>query len=308
MALDFPDPRRSLGTFVAPRARMTWGPRFAQLVARKTAEATAASIAPLTTVRTSAAARAMEGIGNEWTCRLYDGTFHLPAPPDRAPAVTLVFVQSRTGNTVTDRPDELGGGDADRHLIYEGLSRVAAGAVLAGARTATGAGTFFSVWHPELVALRRSLGLPRHPVQVVVSKSGHVDVEGTMLFNVPDVPVVVLAGRECLRKSREWRSRRPWLRVLPVQASWADTLAHFRSESGISRVSVVGGRTIASALIDADAVQDLLLTTTSSESGEPDTPYYSGAHRPDVATITEKTGLGSAGPIRVEHLAVSREV
>jgi hypothetical protein len=31
---------------------------------------------------------------------------------------------------------------------------------------------FFSVWHPELVALRESLGLSRHPAQVVVSKRG----------------------------------------------------------------------------------------------------------------------------------------
>lgn len=275
-------------------------------MARKTAEAAGARIAPLTTVSTSPAARGMAGIGNEWSRRLYDGEFHLPAPPDHVPALTLVFVQSRTGNTATDRPGDLGGGDADRHLIYEGLSRVAADAVLAGARTARGAETLFSVWHPEMIALRQSLRLPRHPVQVVVSKDGHLDVDGTMLFNVPDAPVVLLAGRECLRKSRRWRWRRPWLSVLPLQASWAGTLARLRSESGISRLSVVGGRAIASALVDAGVVQDLLLTTTSSDGGEPHTPYYTGAHRPDMVTITEKTGLGSAGPIRVEHLAIKR--
>lgn len=283
---------------------MTWGRRFEELVARKTAEAAGASMTPLTTVRTSPAARGMAGIGNEWSRRLYDGEFHLSTPPDRVPALTLVFVQSRTGNTVTDRPDELGGGDVDRHLVYEGLSRVAADAVLAGARTASGAETLFSVWHPEMIAFRQSLRLPRHPVQVVVSKDGHLDVDGTMLFNVPDAPVVLLAGRECLRKSRRWRFRRPWLSVLPLQASWAGTLARLRSESGISRVSVVGGRAVASTLVDAGVVQDLLLTTTSTDGGEPDTPYYIGPRAPTLALITEKRGEGSEGPIRVEHFAI----
>jgi hypothetical protein len=48
---------------------------------------------------------------------------------------------------------------------------LAADAVLAGAgsvhRTA-----FFSVWHPELIAVRASLGLRCHPAHIVVSKRG----------------------------------------------------------------------------------------------------------------------------------------
>src|SRR3712207_8639295 len=53
------------------------------------------------------------------------------------------------------------GGATDKHVIYEGLSRVAADAVLAGAGTVRGAQLIFSVWHPELVALRSGVGLPR---------------------------------------------------------------------------------------------------------------------------------------------------
>ena len=52
----------------------------------------------------------------------------------------------------------LGGGETDKHLIYEGLSRVAADAVLAGAETIRGGDIVLSVWHPELVRLRASLG------------------------------------------------------------------------------------------------------------------------------------------------------
>ena len=83
--------------------------------------------------------------------------------------MSLVFVQSRDGNTVADNPSTLGGGDTDKHLVYEGLSRVDADAVLAGAATARSERMVFSVWHPELVALRCSLGHRRHPAQVVVT-------------------------------------------------------------------------------------------------------------------------------------------
>jgi hypothetical protein len=37
----------------------------------------------------------------------------------------------------------------DKHLIYEGLSRAAADAVLAGAATVRAGDIVFSVWHPE---------------------------------------------------------------------------------------------------------------------------------------------------------------
>ena len=73
----------------------------------------------------------MRAIGNAWSRLHYDGDFYLPALPRDVPAVSLVFVQSRDGNTASPHPERLGGGAADTHLIYEGLSRVAADAVLA---------------------------------------------------------------------------------------------------------------------------------------------------------------------------------
>ena len=108
-----------------------------------------------------------------------------------------MFVQSRDGNTAAGDPSALGGGETDKHLLYEGLSRVAADAVLVGARTIHPA-AFFSVWHPELVALRLSLGLSRHPAQLVISKRGHFDFT-SLLFNVPGVPVFLIGGEGCSR-------------------------------------------------------------------------------------------------------------
>jgi hypothetical protein len=61
-------------------------------------------------------------IGNAWTRRLFDGPFYLSAAPrDGVPVTGLVFVRSRDGNTVAKDPGTLGGGEADRHLVYEGL-------------------------------------------------------------------------------------------------------------------------------------------------------------------------------------------
>ena len=71
--------------------------------------------------------------------------------------MSLVFVQSRDGNTGANNPAELGGGPTDKYLIYEGLSRVAADGVMAGAST-IGKSVFFSITHPQLVALAARVG------------------------------------------------------------------------------------------------------------------------------------------------------
>ena len=134
------------------------------MVERKTRQASAAAIPGfLTTVRGGHAG--LTAIGNAWSREIFDGPFYVRDPGPVEPSVSLVLVQSLDGNIVADDPATLGGGLTDQHLVYEGLSRVAADAVLAGART-VGPRTFFSVWHPALVDLRGQLGKPRHPAQL----------------------------------------------------------------------------------------------------------------------------------------------
>src|SRR4029078_9723020 len=126
--------------------------------------------------------------------RLFVGAFYVTRPhTPRRPACSLVFVQSADGNTGAENPGTLGGGDTDTHVIYEGLSRVAAQAVLAGASTVRGSGVVFSVWHPELVQLRAALGYPRHPVQIVATMRG-LDPAAELIFNVLDIPAIVLCS------------------------------------------------------------------------------------------------------------------
>jgi riboflavin biosynthesis pyrimidine reductase len=278
---------------------------FAEFAHRKTHEAERAPIHRLVTTDESPVARTLSAIGNDWSKRLYDGAFHLADLPRDAPAVSLVFVQSSDGNTGGGNPADLGGGPTDLHLLYEGLSRVAADAVMAGASTAAGRNVFFSVWHPELVALRRDLSLPRHPAQIVVSTEGNVDLDRGLLFNVPEVPVYLIAGARCRDRCAEGFARRPWITVIALErGNLREALERLRSAHGIDRISAVGGRSIATSLIDAGLVQDICLTTTARVGGEPNTPFYIGRRPFDLDRIVGKCGTDPAYPIAVEQSLV----
>ena len=242
------------------------------------------------------------GIGNDWTRAYYDGPFHLFEPPAGRPAVSLVFVQSRNGNTAADNPSELGGGPTDKHLIYEGLSRVAADGVLAGAST-VGHSVFFTVKHPQLVALRRDLGLPRHPVQIVLSERGELDFSARV-FSTPDVPVLILAGERCVRRCSLAVQRRRWITIVPTNGDLVATLLTLRRDHGMQRISAVGGRHAATSLVDAGLVQDIYLTTSAIDAGEPNTPWYIGPAPPVLSPIVRKREDTTEQPILFEHLAI----
>jgi riboflavin biosynthesis pyrimidine reductase len=130
------------------------------------------------------------------------------------PIISVVFVQSVGGNTEADDPSALGGGETDKHVIYEGLSRVSADAVMAGARNVRHGTVMFSVWHPELVELRRTFGKQRHPVQIVVTSSGELPIEDGLLFNAADVRVVILTANRAATTLAGRVRTRPWISVI----------------------------------------------------------------------------------------------
>jgi hypothetical protein len=264
--------------------------RFERFVERKTREVAAARIEPLVTIFDRHDDKRLLAVGNAWTRRHYGGEFGLVVAHQDESAMSVVFVQSNDGNTGATDPDALGGGATDKHLIYEGLSRVAADAVLAGARTVH-AGAFFSVWHPELIALRRTLGLMRHPAQIVV----------------PDVPVYLIAGDEGGLRLRTWLRERPWIRHIPLDADdLRPVIDRLRVEEGIRRISVIGGRHTATRLVDAGLVQDIYLTTSSRRAGEPGTPWYTGAIAPTLDVVTKKAWSDDSGEILFEHALIRR--
>jgi len=277
-----------------------WEARFAAFVARKEREALDARLPPLTTAVDRHGER-LQAVSNPWTRQMFDGPFYLSASLDpQVPSTSLVFVQSRDGNTGARDPSALGGGETDKHLIYEGLSRVAADAVLAGAETIRGGHLIFSTWHPELVGLRTSLGLPRHPIQIVATLRG-IAFDDALIFNVPDVRVVLLTVPKCADAFHDALTARPW--ITPVVMNDArDLRPAFQQlrELGAVRISCIGGRTIARQLIDAGLVQDLYITTSPTEGGEPNTPLY--PQPLEARTIVRKHGTSREAGVIFEHL------
>lgn len=280
--------------------------RLEAFSARKEDEALDASLAPWTT-DVERPTPGVFAIGNDWSRALFDGDFYLSTLSSLAvgdlPSTSLVFVRSRNGNTGAKDPSTLGGGETDKHLIYEGLSRVAADAVMAGAETIRPGTMVLSVWRPELVALRASLGLPRHPTQIVATLKG-LDLDGTLLFNEPDIRVVIITVPGCSTLMRQGIAERPWITPI-VMPSPRDLRQAFHTlrRFGIQRVSCIGGRTLARQLIDAGLVQDLYLTTSAREGGEPNTPIHPKALKGDL--VVRKKGTGSDRGVVFEHVRLS---
>ncbi|HJU41326.1 MAG TPA: dihydrofolate reductase family protein, partial [Vicinamibacterales bacterium] len=159
--------------------------------------------------------------------------------------------------------------------------------------------------HPELALLRRDLGLPQHPAQIVMSDIGSLDLSARV-FSTPDVRLFVLAGGECIQKFGAGVRERPWITMIPIEKDLGAALARLRREHGIGRISCVGGRTAATALVDAGLVQDIYLTTSAIDGGEPDTPWYTGSRPPALSVIVRKREDTPERPILFEHLAIGR--
>lgn len=260
-------------------------------------------IGRLVTVEDRAAEWPVTGIGSAWSREHFGGPFYLFAAPPERPAVSLVFVQTRNGNTGAANPEVLGGGATDKHLIYEGLSRVAADGVLAGA-SSVGHSVFFTVHHPPLVALRHELGFPRHPTQLVISNEGNFDLSARV-FTTSSVPVLLLAGNECIKSVGKEIARRPWITVVPIDDDLPAAFTRLRQDYGVDRISAVGGRVTATALVDAGLVQDIYLTTSAIDGGEPNTPWYMGKSSPKLGIILRKREATDAAPILFEHWAIA---
>lgn len=280
-----------------------WAERFEALADRKTSAARAADIAPFVTERDQAGDR-LAVIGNAWSRAMFGGLFYVsPQTPGELPVTNLVFVQSRDGNTVTLHPAALGGGATDTHLIYEGLSRVAADAVLAGARTIRHGDLVLSVWHPELVALRAAMSLPRHPIQIAATRHG-IALDQGLMFNVPELRVMLLTSAHGADAMRDGLKARPWITPLVMDdpADLRGAFAELR-RLGVERISCIGGRTLAAPLLDAGLVQDLYLTTGTKAGGAPGTPVYD---KPlNGREIVRKNGTGPDAGVVFEHVALS---
>jgi len=282
--------------------------RFEAYCRRKEQAATAADIPGYVTVD-ERVPRQVVGIDNAWSRARFDGPFYRSAVPqiEATPITSVVFVRSLDGNTVAADPSTLGGGNTDLHLVYEGLSRVDADAVMAGAATARGKDIVFSVWHPELVALRRDRGQARHPAQVVATARGDLRFDDGLMFLEPDLQVFVITRTAMVDIVRRRVEGRGWIDVIDAgePASFARAFRYLKSH-GVEVVSCVGGHQTATALINEGLVSDIYLTTAAVDGGEPDTPFYAGPTLP-LDRILLKEGQNEERGVTFEHLRVRTE-
>lgn len=289
---------------------MPWSKRFKAFIEQKTTAAVTAHIPGYRTEESSGDILALASFGNAWTTNLFDGPFFESAASDPTlPAINTVFVQSLDGNTGAANPTELGGGLTDKHLIYEGLSSAHVDAIITGSTTIRGDQTVMSIWHPELVTLRASLGLDRYHAQVVVTRSGELEIEDALMFNVPELRVFILTNDTGAAVLAPHLRRRPWIRVISAGAASdiVGGLRTLRAEHGITRVSSTGGRTLATQLIDAGVIQDLYLTTAAIPGGEHGTPFYTGKRHLETTTVVRKSGRGEEKGVVFEHLILHDE-
>ena len=285
--------------------------RFEEYARRREREALAAALPPYETVvdrvRGREGSRRVDDewttIGNEWTRTLFDGPFYQSAraAAPGLPIVNLVFVRSREGNTIAENPQLLGGGHTDKHLIYEGLSRVDADAVLSGSITARSRSLVLSVWHPELVKLRLSLGKPRHPMQVIVTVAGDLPFDEGLMFQEPELRSCLIAPSSAASPLRVRAARVPWVDIIDA----GEPLSLRRgleqlAERGVRVVTAIGGRRTSQSLLEERTVADLYLTTSPISAGQPETPFYSGPELP-LQLVVEKRGTGPEEGVRFEH-------
>jgi riboflavin biosynthesis pyrimidine reductase len=278
--------------------------RFDDYCRAKEHAAVAAALPPYKTAAIDLQFGTFRAIGNSWSRTLFDGDFFRSTYVNLdIPVTNLVIVESREGNTGADDPATLGGGQTDKHLIYEGLSRVDADAVLAGATTARGDELIFSVWHPELVALRRALGRRRHPAQVIVSSRSALQIETALVFAVPEIPVYLVTTSDAASSLRLQAMTRPWIRVIDggQPLSMRTALGELRSR-GIETVSAVGGRKTARALLRERVVHDFYLTTSPKQGGEPHTPLLDAPL--NAPAVVMKSGTGPEEGVQFVHYAL----
>lgn len=271
---------------------MTTSPGFQAYCRHKEEAALSAPLGGLTTIAEESGGADLLSFGNAWTRRLFDGDFHRSAGPasPELPSVSLIVTEEGLPGTTVP------------HLLHEGLTRVDADAVLGGIGAAESGDRICSVWHPELVKLRAERGLPRHPVQVLVTNSCDVPFDRCLLFHEPSLQVIVVTRTSLVRAARARLRECPWVEVIgagePLDLRAALTRLRDR---GVAVVSAVGGRRVATSLLDAGLVTDLYVTVREPASAASALAFYNGP--PLVRRrLLSKAGRGSEGAVRFEHL------
>ena len=139
-------------------------------------------------------------------------------------------------------------------------------------------------------------------MQVLVTNSCDVPFERCLLLQEPSLQVIVVTRASLVRTARARLREYPWVEVIgagePLDLRAALTQLRDR---GMAVVSAVGGRRLATSLLDAGLVTDLYVTVREPASAASALSFYNGPPLVRRRLLT-KAGRGSEGGIRFEHL------
>jgi riboflavin biosynthesis pyrimidine reductase len=180
---------------------------------------------------------------------------------DERPYVVANFVASADGRaTLGGRSGPLG--DDGDHEMFHGL-RERVDAVLAGAGTLRAEHYGRLVRTPERVERRIALGLAPTPLLCIITRSGAFPGDVPLLDD-PESSVVVYTGAPVEITAE---ADVEVVHVDPAELTPLTVLRRLRADRGVRSVLCEGGPTLFSALVRAQAVDELFLTVAPKLAG-----------------------------------------
>ena len=243
---------------------------------------------------------------------LYDGTGIPPSPcltrslyaaydgelffgdSSKKPLIFANFVQTLDGIVSLKIPGKSGGaeisGRNEEDMFIMGLLRASADAVMFGEdtfRNAPGhvwtAGFVYPTFENEFHAFRKHVGKTSlHPLNVVVSGMGHVDLDQPLLKHEEIRSLVLTTQQGAARLQLKYGDTLPvTVRVLPGEAALdpSDMIALLHAEYGVKLLLHEGGPTLLSSFLKQSLLDELFLTVAPQIVGHGSTrerPAFSG--------------------------------
>jgi riboflavin biosynthesis pyrimidine reductase len=227
--------------------------------------------------------------------RLYGGDLSFPKPDSNRPYVIANFVETIDGVVSFGIPGRSGGGEisggSDEDRLVMGLLRSVSDAVLIGSGTLHGDPGHVRIpafIYPEAkdlyAELRRKLGKPPLPLNVVLTASGKIDLDEPT-FHTEGLPTAIVTTKEGASRIASDHGDISHITVRStgeaISTTPAAVLKILADEFGIRLLLHEGGPTIFGQFLAANMIDELFLTLAPQIAGR-----QSLAQRPSIAGET----------------------
>ncbi len=178
---------------------------------------------------------------------------------DNRPYTTVVLAMSADGK-IADKQRSPARFSSPADKLHLEQQVAAADAVLFGAGTLRAYGSTIRVSAPQLIQQRSQQSLPPQPIQIVVSPSGNIDRQ-LRFFRQP-VPRYLLTT---VHGAKPWQDKAEFDKIIVCETStkskinWLNAVQKM-SALGLTRLAVLGGSEIVTAMLAADLIDELWIT------------------------------------------------